>query len=89
MKATSCLRAVQPDYIDVDVYLAEEDGSEWNLSIFKEMETGKICFGDYRWAKDEDASFEEPDKEPSAPVWIAVIEEMPQVLAIIEEAEKA
>lgn len=86
MKTASCLRSVQPDYIDVDVYIEENDGSEWNFSIFKCLEEGRICFGDYRWAKDKDDSFEDTNKVPSIEVWIAVIEEMPRVLRFIEEA---
>ena len=46
MTAVVCFRASQPDYIDVDVYVEGHDGGEWNFSIFKDLETGAICFGD-------------------------------------------
>jgi len=85
---TSCfLRSKQADYIDVDVYVKEADGSEWNVSIFKDMETGALCLGDWRWAETEDDSFEETDRTPGHNVWNAVIGEMPTVMEIIREAE--
>ena len=88
MTAVVCFRASQPDYIDVDVYVEGHDGGEWNFSIFKDLETGNICFGDYRWAEDKDSGFEETDKAPSTNTWIEVIEAMPEVLRIIEEQDQ-
>ncbi len=82
--ATSCLRGIQPDYIDVDVYVPDGEG-EWNFLIFKDVETGRICFGDCLWAENKDACFEETDKDPNILIWIQVIEEMPRVLQTINE----
>jgi len=80
---------VQKDYIDIDVYVEEDDGSEWNFSIFKDMGDGRICFGGYQWAATKDASFDDTDKEPSVLVWVAVLQEMPHALKLVEEQPMA
>lgn len=88
MEAGVSLCANDSEYIDVDVYVREEDKSEWRFMVSKNKSLNAICYGGYCFAESEHAGFEETDKEPSPEVWGAVIEAIPKVLDVIRKAEE-
>ena len=88
MEVKVSLCANDPQYIDVDIYVREEDKSEWRFMVSKDKRTNEVVYGDYCFAEGEHEGFEETDKEPSVLVWACVIKAMPKVLEIISNEEE-
>ncbi len=87
MEVGVSLCANDSQYIDVDVYVREEDKSEWRFMVSKDKSTNTVVYGGYCFAEGEYEGYEETDKEPSVRVWANVIEAMPKVLEIIKNEE--
>lgn len=87
MEVAVRLCANSSDYIDVDIYVREEDKSEWRFMVSKDKSTNAIVYGGYCYAESEHEGYEETDKEPSVLVWAYVIEAMPEALEIIRNEE--
>jgi len=87
MEVVVSLCANDSEYIDVDIYVREEDNSEWRFMVSKDKSTNKVVYGGYCFAEGKYEGYEETDKEPSVLVWAYVIEAMPKVLEIISNEE--
>lgn len=74
-------------YIDIDIYIVLDTEEEWNLRVYKELETGEIIEADARYAENADACFDDAASDIPQEVQDIITHNMAEILVKIGRAQ--